>query len=101
MIVEIGRAERSGGARQRLEDRFQFGQAAPFGVGNRRRQPRVNGHGFFTEIERPSRSGTVVVIRPGCEATRSLYSAIARVSAGGGVCGARARGGAPPPPSTT
>ena len=35
---------------------------------------------FLTEIDTPSRSGTMAVMSSGCAARRSLYSAIARVS---------------------
>ena len=47
-LIEVGGAERSGGLGEGFENRLQVGKAAPFGVGDRGLQPRVNGHRRFT-----------------------------------------------------
>ena len=72
MVVEVGGAQRGGRSRERLERRFQLGQAKALRVGGRRFQPGFNRHGFFTEMDTPSRSGTIEVSKSGCAATRAL-----------------------------
>src|SRR5262252_5568190 len=115
-LVEVRGTQRTGRARERLEKRFQFRKAASFGIGYRGGQPHVDRHGsptvrlkpdttgndhvFLTEIDTPSRSGAIDVSRLGCDATRSLYSAIARVSPGSRF-GASANPGATSPSHST
>ena len=88
VIVEVCGAQCGQRPRQRFQERFQFGKFSPLGVGHRRLQPGLNRHNRLTEIDTPSRSGTVAVNNCGWVASRSLYSAMARVLSSSAATGA-------------
>ena len=103
VVVEIS------GAQRRASPRRASRAAVSVRAGRGARRRRLRGSAarlrchcrtLFTEIDTPSRSGTIAVVSCGCDATRSLYSAIARVSAAS-RCGAGRKPGTTSPSHST